>query len=637
MATTKFILLLLFITIYESNAQLKLSTDKKKFDKLFDSIKKSIEKNVSSDSQKAKKEAVFLAKIARTPLQKINSLKALGEIYDIEDKLDSSGYCYANEFEIAKKYYAFKDIYYQAVIDYVGWGKFNSNYEYFMTILTEAMLQVDSVKNRNELIRMYLLLGDIFFNQRNYEKAQFYYDKYGDLLGKNSISMDFFLRKGMLNLAISDYKAANKNFEKAISSCKKTDLYYKAFLLNHLGFVNYKLKNFGIAKKLLNEALVIQKMNKYNDLNEITYLYMAFLYKVDRDYISEKKCLDSAKICTTKELTSLKPLYYAYADYYSRMMDFDKEQYYVELFTKVDESINNKEIHRTKLRLETIYQLNENKKKLLFNQNMLDKESKKKQLYLVIAFILLFFSILIFWVWRKKFKTQKKLIENQISLHEQSLKLMQENQRTEIIKEKIKAKMEERGKLSLELHDGIANEIASLKMSISSEKELDQAKIESVINKVDKLYNEVRNLSHDLDPDNIADVEFSQLVDNLCLMTEKNGLKTEKNILISKNVDALDENILINIYRILQEAVNNTIKHAAATEVKIDVIESDEELHLAVQDNGKGFRNSNNKPGIGLKNIEKRVNLLKGICKISNSTAGTTVDIKIPKNKLLLG
>ena len=303
------------------------------------------------------------------------------------------------------------------------------------------------------------------------------------------------------------------------------------------------------------ESLALQKKYNFNNLNSSTYVYLSLVEKVAQNYVAEKKYLDAAKSLSENDLNSLKSIYMGYCDYYSRMHDIDNEQIYSDLYTMVDDSINSIETQKVKLKLESIYQLKENKKQLALQQSVIEKESKLKTFYLISAFVLLIFSILIFWVWRNKFKTQKKLNENQISLHEQSLKLMQENQRTEIIKEKIKAKMEERGKLSLELHDGIANEIASLKMSISSEKELDQAKIESVINKVDKLYNEVRNLSHDLDPDNIADVEFSQLVDNLCLMTEKNGLKTEKNILISKNVDDLDENILINIYRIIQEAI----------------------------------------------------------------------------------
>ncbi|NJM79904.1 MAG: hypothetical protein HC854_10335 [Flavobacterium sp.] len=101
---------------------------------------------------------------------------------------------------------------------------------------------------------------------------------------------------------------------------------------------------------------------------------------------------------------------------------------------------------------------------------------------------------------------------------------MLENQRTEIIKEKIKAKLEERSKLSLELHDGIANDIGALKVSLTNDNVFNAINISSIVNKIDKLYNEVRDWSHDLNPDKILDIEFSQLINSLCEIAEKKEL-----------------------------------------------------------------------------------------------------------------
>ena len=77
-------------------------------------------------------------------------------------------------------------------------------------------------------------------------------------------------------------------------------------------------------------------------------------------------------------------------------------------------------------------------------------------------------------------------------------------------------------------------------------------------------------------------------------------------------MDDLERNILLNLYRILQEAFNNVIKHASATEVILSIIETETELIINVEDNGVVIiKNGSIKSGIGLKNIKKRVDTLK--------------------------
>uniref|UniRef100_UPI0040471E42 sensor histidine kinase n=1 Tax=Flavobacterium sp. TaxID=239 RepID=UPI0040471E42 len=167
-------------------------------------------------------------------------------------------------------------------------------------------------------------------------------------------------------------------------------------------------------------------------------------------------------------------------------------------------------------------------------------------------------------------------------------------------------------------------------MSLTSEEILDKSNINSIVDKIDKLYNEVRDMSHELSPDRILDVEFTQLINCLCLMVEKNGIKTTKNILISKKINALDDSVLLSIYRILQEAMNNVVKHASATEIQVDIVELEEELLLQIKDNGVGFSKNNSRSGIGLKNIEKRVEVLKGKFEINSSGKGVSLEIKLP-------
>lgn len=633
MHKTKRLLLFFLFSFSYICAQKQIPSSRKEFDKYFDSIRKVVHDDFFNNPNGVKNDAIQLNKIAKTIKQKEQAFHLLGYVYDLTGNVDSAKYCLETRLNITRKHFFNTTTHFQAVIDYTNWGMEYVDSTVLTELLTTTLSNVNKVNNKREYGLMCVLLGDVFFKNKEYKKSEYYYDKSFKMLSGRYSKSDYYERKAKLNIAKNNFKQAQKDFLKAIEIINNKTNFASVGNLNYLGYVNYRLKNFKAAKKILNESLLLQKKQNYSDLNSNTYLYLSYLEKASKNYDIEKKYLDSAKFHYDGNLIFLKDLNLAYADYFSRTNNFDKEKQYSNLYIKTLDSINNIESLKERLRLESLYQLKENKKELYLQKKILEKESLLKKVYLFSSFILLLLGAGIVWVLYKKFTTQKKLNKNQYYLHEQTLRLMQENQRTEIIKEKIKTKIEERGKLSMELHDGIASEIGALKLSISDGQKLDKVNMDSLIVKIDKLYNEVRNLSHDLDPDNIAYVEFSQLVNNLCLVTEKSGLKTTKNIFISRTIDELDEKILVNIYRILQEAINNTIKHAFATEVQIDVIESEEELYFAVKDNGKGFGNSSTKSGIGLKNIQKRVNSLNGICDISISSIGTTVAIRIPKNQ----
>lgn len=206
---------------------------------------------------------------------------------------------------------------------------------------------------------------------------------------------------------------------------------------------------------------------------------------------------------------------------------------------------------------------------------------------------------------------------------------MLEKQKTELLKENIKAKIEERKRLSLELHDGLANEISALKLTLTSNVKLTINEfIDATITKIDKIYNEVRDLSHGLDPNSITEIEFYQLAEKIFEATEKHGIAIEKQILISDKIDHLNDSLLLNIYRILQEAINNIIKHSEANKASIEILEHENYLLINISDNGKGIKKSNNS-GIGLNNIKTRVANLNGAIQF-NSDYGLSMKIKIP-------
>jgi signal transduction histidine kinase len=96
--------------------------------------------------------------------------------------------------------------------------------------------------------------------------------------------------------------------------------------------------------------------------------------------------------------------------------------------------------------------------------------------------------------------------------------------------------------------------------------------------------------------------------------------------------ERLDQHIEINIYRIIQETISNILKHAHATEIILQINRLEDDLLLIVEDNGTGFEiDATERPGIGLKNIQSRVDTLYGNLHIdSRKGKGTIITIEIP-------
>jgi signal transduction histidine kinase len=596
----------------------------------FEIVKKRISETFRVNPQSAKNDAFLLKKIAKNEEEKNSSYQYLGYIYDLTGNVDSARYYFQKRLNLSKEQFSNTDAYYQSVIDYVNWGVSYVDTNALMTELTQALLKINVNKNPQEKGLMYLLMGDLLLRENRLDKANDYYDKSFSLIKGKFVASDYYLRKSEVNIKRREYEEAKENLLKGIASFDEKETYAYPLYLNKLGYVFLMLGDVENSNQHLYESLHYQRNNNFQSLSSSTYLNLYYLSKIQKNERLEKFNLDKALELNQGDITILKDIYLAYKEYYSKQGDFLKESESLLKFNQINDSIFNIEKARIGTDLEFRFQLRENKKELELKEKIIQKESRIKML-LVVSFLILFLMLIaLMIVYYHKIKTQKKLRKNQNLLHEEQLKATLETQKTEIIKEKIKAKFEEREKISLELHDGIANEIGALKVSLTSEEILDKSNINSIVDKIDKLYNEVRDMSHELSPDRILDVEFTQLINCLCLMVEKNGIKTTKNILISKKINALEDSVLLSIYRILQEAMNNVVKHASATEIQVDIVELEEELLLQIKDNGVGFSKNNSRSGIGLKNIEKRVEVLKGKFEINSSGKGVSLEIKLP-------
>ncbi|MFD0964874.1 ATP-binding protein [Pseudofulvibacter geojedonensis] len=592
---------------------------------------KTVEKRISNiffqAPEKAKSDAYLLKEIAKTNEEKQIAYKFLSYVYDLTGKEDSARFYLNKRLNFAKKHFNKQLPYYESVISYVNWGLDYIASDILIEKLTSALNTMEYEEFQQQKGLMYMLMGDILLRENDLDNASAYFDKSFKLIKSKYAPIDYYLRKGKISILKNDYINAENFLHKGLSIDEATTTYTYPNFLNMLGYISIMQGKLVKARSYLNKSLRYQEKNNFKTFTAKTYLNLALLAREENSN-TEKELLDKALEYSKNEPIVTKDIYLAYKGFYERNKQLKQEQIYLKKFTSLNNSIFNSEKAKIKLDLESRYKLNESEKEIKYKEQIIQDDKKIKKLYSVALILLLLLFITLIIVFRTKIKAHNKNRKIQKLLHDEQLKSTLENQRIEIIKEKIKAQAEERERLSLELHDGIASEISALKLSLSNPKNATNPLINSTINKIDQLYHEVRNLSHNLNPDSVTEIAFTQLVNKITDIVKNNGIQVHKNIVISTKIDDLNENTLLNLYRILQELINNLVKHSKATRATIEVLENNKSILLEVSDNGIGIDNKH-KFGIGLKNIQKRVSVLNGTIIIS-SVKGTKVSISIP-------
>lgn len=195
----------------------------------------------------------------------------------------------------------------------------------------------------------------------------------------------------------------------------------------------------------------------------------------------------------------------------------------------------------------------------------------------------------------------------------------------------------ERKRIAEELHDGVAGDLTAIKynlLALNSEemKPKNSAIIKEITEIIDNSCLQIRELSHNLSPSSITQFGLVKTIENLCLKSEKlYGIRfkfvfTGEQLQISKVVET-------HIYRIIQELINNIIRHSGAKEAFIDINYEHPELKISVRDNGIGFRPQEISKGIGLNNIDSRIRFLNANFKKIEIEKGSwfIVDISLDK------
>ncbi len=257
------------------------------------------------------------------------------------------------------------------------------------------------------------------------------------------------------------------------------------------------------------------------------------------------------------------------------------------------------------------------------------KEMKRITL---IAFLLLLIPIVgVIVLYYQKLQTQSLLNKKQKEVSGQKIASLIKDQELKLIKASVQGKDQARKRIAQELHDSIGGNLAAIKLQFGSISN-NNTKLNTIYQQLDETYEQVRSLSHNLTPKKFHQNDFIPLVKDYI---QNIGGASNINIIVSaypeKAINSLNEILQNEVFTILQELITNTIKHARAKKIEIQIDIIDNVLNLIFEDNGIGFRPSDTKTGIGLANIENRLQEFKGVLDIdSHPKRGTIINIEIP-------
>jgi signal transduction histidine kinase len=208
-----------------------------------------------------------------------------------------------------------------------------------------------------------------------------------------------------------------------------------------------------------------------------------------------------------------------------------------------------------------------------------------------------------------------------------------EHQMRELSQQLVNAQEEERKHLSRELHDHVAQVLTGLRMELGRIERLSPA-VAPVVglckSLVDELFLTVRGLALGLRPSMLDDLGLQAALEwHVRDFMSRYAIKVDLNM--AGDFDRLPESHRTCVYRVVQEALTNCVRHADAHHVVVTLTTADGELQLTVKDDGVGLNPSHRGRGLGLIGIEERVKELHGTAVISPAdTGGTTVSVRLP-------
>jgi len=519
------------------------------------------------------------------------------------------------------------------------------DYEQSLTYYLNAAKIWEESGDKRELAEVYLGISSVFFDIERLTKSQYYDNLVMDIA--EDLDDDRLRLKAGANIALSsmtvgiNYYLQNQqdtlNFERTLDTLdfyfKKSEVeYYEGLdlareigsqevelgLLNNLVALTMNMENNEKALKLAKESeilaetvgavdLIIQsKVNIGSAYRRMGKLDMAAKYGEESLALAKKYGLERKEYMANRTLYEL----------YKTMGNYSQANVTLEEIRAYDKKVGDIERNKDIAELESKYQNAKKEKQILFQRNSIlelaaeNVRIEKQREYILGGSA----GLLLLGFFGFQFNRIKKDRNDKMAFAE-ALIFTQE---------------EERKRIGRDLHDGIGQSLLLIKKQVLATKETTEENRKLIRETLE----EVRSISRDLHPFQLKQFGLTAALKDMLSRVEKSS-----GLFISKELPDLDglltEKSEIHVYRTIQEALNNAVKHAQATAVRIACDINEREIVMTVKDNGIGFEsNRKNAPAksLGLRTMSERMASIGGkLIVASVLSKGTTITLNIPK------
>jgi signal transduction histidine kinase len=475
----------------------------------------------------------------------------------------------------------------------------------------------------NELAKLYRKTRDFDLAMENYDKSLMLFTMLKDSMGIAMVLNEsgvVYEYKMEFNKALERYRSSQK-----IAEIRKDSLSI-SYSLSFIASVYTTQKKYQEAEELLLQSLKIREQLN-NPMSILLVLSdLGFNAFASGNYAKAKEYLLKSNVIGERlkydELLSNN--YSELAKVAEKEGDYKKALEYFQTATNIKDSIYSLEKTKQIEELSTKYKTQKKETQILF----LSQEIKRKNIIQVAGIVVVLLGTLLGFSYfrRRKLKQQAHF----------NLQLM--NHKQQAAKSVIEAGEKEKQRIAQDLHDGVGQLMSATKMNLSAfESQMkfsnieDKKSLEEIIKLVDTSCKEVRYVSHSMMANVLLKNSLADALQSLIDPLNNKGIAIH---LFTEGIDEkIDADLEIVLYRVIQECINNVIKHAKATTLDITIIKDEKEISATIEDNGIGFKVDplGITEGLGMQSIKARVNYLGGTVDFESTLGhGMLVAIHIP-------
>ena len=466
-----------------------------------------------------------------------------------------------------------------------------------------------------------------------HEKAKRINEKINNKKGLSEVHNNMaiiFANNGQLNKALESFKYS-LHIEEDLDDKKGI-----AESVNNVGAVFYYLGQLDSARIYFEKSVKIERLIGNNAGIAASYNNIADLLMESQQANSAKIYIDSAMhyARASKVAVDIETALFNYSRFYEAKNDNKRALDYYKSLTTFRDSILNIKTNTKIAELEIEYDTEKKKKKILAQRvDIAEKELEinNKNIQISVIGISAFFLIGIGYLFYNQQKLKNRQLQKENELKDALIKIESQNRL-----------QEQRLRISRDLHDNIGAQLTFIISSIDNLKygfNIKNQKLKSKLHRISAFtsstISELRDTIWAMNKDEISledlQMRISNYLNNAHLYDENItflfsvGTDVNKN----KSFTSLEG---MNIYRIIQEAIHNSLKYSGAKRIEVNISEDEDEFNISITDDGRGFNINSVEQGNGLKNMEKRSQSINTQLIINSDNKGTQITIKQLKN-----